>query len=124
MGWFSGKPKEAPAPNPAARDFVGKDIWDIVAKGLEHYGMILRRGSGTLGYDKWGDGKYHLKCEVDDKPRRTPTVELVTNAGDVIDVKVWNAYTPAELKEFVISKGARFKVIDVPLDEHALEVEF
>ena len=124
MRWFSRKPGgvlptgeiRPPMPkakppreaDPADRDFTGADIWTIIKSGLGDHGMILRPGTGSLGFDKWGDGKYHLKCKVDPKPE--PVLDLVTDDGEVVKTSDWNALSQEERKDFVRTRGARFRV--------------
>ena len=96
MSWFGKKAEQsAVEPNPAARRFTGPDIWTIIASGLQAHGMILRRGSGCFGRDKWGDGKWFLSCEVDDKPEEDSG--LVIHVDNVpFDKATWNSLTSDE----------------------------
>lgn len=111
----------APVANLAFRDFKGEEIWRILEAGLRVHGMEMRRnGTANLGFEKWGDGKYHFKCEVDE------IVPEITNIGMMIDglpykKDAWNLLTTSEKQVMCRDHIVRFVLVADGGDVDAVE---
>lgn len=63
---FKRAPKPAPPPpDPTYYDLPGDWTWTLIADALKARGLVLRRGTGHLQRDKFGDGKWHLRFNAD-----------------------------------------------------------
>lgn len=111
MGIFGKRtPTPAPTPDPTRYDIKGYAIFDLLSEALAHRGLALRRGTGSLGNDKWGDGEYHFKFNAD------PIVQEPSGIGMFVDdvpfkKAAWNALTIAERQALCRDHVVSFKLV-------------